>query len=225
MSDAMTSELARPDCRPLIGRPGGGRVSLACAAFIALCLVGSFRPVLAVADTWTSDRNTTVVNFVYGHLGLSRQSGRFKDIDARLEFSPTEPERGQVDVVIKTAGLSTGVADLDRLLRSPDFLDAARFPEIRFKSVGVRPTGERTGEIDGELTMLGVTWPVTLQAHWNFTGEYPLASVNPAFAGRWVSGFSASTRIERSKWGLKRAIPLISDEVEIRIEAEFLRKD
>lgn len=179
----------------------------------------------AYADVWVLDRNTTVVHFTYDHLGLSRQSGRFKDIEGRLEFSPTEPERGTVDITIKAFGVSTGVAELDRLLRSSDFLDTSRHPTIRFRSVGVKPNGERNGEVDGELTLMGVTWPVTLKVRWNYTGEYPLASVNPAYAGKWVSGFSASTTIERSRWGLKRGIPLISDDIEIRIEAEFIKVD
>jgi polyisoprenoid-binding protein YceI len=177
----------------------------------------------ARADVWQIERNTTVVHFTYDHLGLSRQSGRFKDIEGKLEFSPTEPERGAVDITIKAAGVSTGVPELDRLLRSSDFLDTARHPTIRFRSVGVKPTGEKTGELDGELTFMGVTWPVTMKVRWNFTGEYPLAAVNPAYQGRWVSGFSATTVIERSRWGLKRGIPLISDAVEIAIEAEFVR--
>ena len=72
---------------------------------------------------------------------------------------------------------------------------------------------------------MGVTWPVTLDVRWNFTGEYPLASINPAYQGKWVSGFSATTTIDRSRWGLKRGVPLISDKVEIRIEAEFIKVD
>lgn len=177
------------------------------------------------ADVWAIDRNTTVVHFTYDHLGVSRQSGRFKDIDGRLEFSPTEPERGVVDITIKSAGISTGVPELDRLLRSPDFFDAARHPTIRFRSVGARPTGERTGQLDGELTMLGVTWPISLDVRWNFTGEHPLAGINPAYAGRWVSGFSARGSIERSRWGIRRGVPLISDKVEIVIETEFVKVD
>ncbi len=176
-------------------------------------------------DIWKLDKNTTIVHFTYDHLGLSRQSGRFKDIEGRLEFSPTAPEEGSVDITIKTSGVSTGVVELDRLLRSSDFLDTNRHPQIKFRSTGVRPTGERTGDIDGELTLMGVTWPITLKARWNFTGEYPLASINPAYQGKWVSGFSATTTIERSRWGLKRGIPLISDDVDLKIEAEFVRAD
>jgi polyisoprenoid-binding protein YceI len=180
-------------------------------------------PALAVADVWLMDRNTTVVHFSYDHLGVSRQSGRFKDIEGRLEFSPTDPERGKVEVTIKAAAVSTGVPALDKLLRSVDFFDTERHPEIRFRSSGVRPAGERQGELDGELTFLGVSHPVTLKVRWNYTGEYPLAAINPSYQGKWVSGFSATTTIQRSRWGLKRAVPLISDDVEIRIEAEFLR--
>jgi polyisoprenoid-binding protein YceI len=193
-------------------------------ALVALALV-CIASSAARADIWTIDKNTTIVHFTYDNLGLSRQSGRFKDIEGRLEFSPTSPEQGSVDITIKASGVSTGVPELDRLLRSPDFLDTNRHPQIKFRSVGVRPTGERTGDIDGELTLMGVTWPVTLNAKWNFTGEYPTASINPAYQGKWVSGFSASTVIERSRWGLKRGIPLISDQVEIRIEAEFVKAD
>lgn len=179
----------------------------------------------AWADIWVLDKNTTTVHFTYDHLGVSKQSGRFKDIEGRLEFSPTEPERGEVDVTIKATGISTGVAALDKLLRTVDFFDTNRHPNIRFRSTAVRPTGDREGEIQGELTFLGVTRPVTLKARWNYTGEYPLAAINPAYQGKWISGFSARTVIERSHWGLKRGVPLISDEVEIRIEAEFLRVD
>lgn len=182
-------------------------------------------PTMALADIWLMDRNTSVVHFTYDHLGVSRQSGRFKEMEGRLEFSPTDPARGTVDVTIKAAGVSTGVAALDKLLRSVDFLDVARHPEIRFRSMAVRPVAERDGDLDGELSFMGVTRPVTLKVRWNYTGEYPLAAINPAYQGKWISGFSASTVIQRSQWGLKRGVPLISDEVEIRIEAEFLRVD
>lgn len=197
-----------------------GWVMSAASAFAILLSASA-----AHADVWVVDKNTTTIAFSYDHIGLSRQSGRFKDIEGRLEFSPTEPERGVVDITVKVAAISTGVADLDRLLRSVDFLDASRHPLIRFRSVGVKPAGERTGEIDGELTMMGVTLPITLTTRWNFTGEHPFSSSNPAYVGRWVSGFSATTTIDRSRWGIKRGLPLISDQVEIRIEAEFTKVD
>lgn len=179
----------------------------------------------ALADVWVLDKNTTTVLFFYDNLGITRQSGRFKDIEGRLEFSPTEPERGAVDITIKAFAVSTGVSELDKLLRSSDFLDTSRHPTIRFRSVGVKPSSDKSGELNGELTFMGVTWPVTLDVRWNYTGEHPLAAINPAYAGKWVSGFSARTTIDRSRWGLKRAIPLISDRIDISIEAEFVKVD
>jgi polyisoprenoid-binding protein YceI len=179
----------------------------------------------SAADKWIVDKTSSAVHFSYDHFGLARKTGRFMDLDGRLDFSPTDPERGTVEITIKTKALSTGVAELDRLLLSSDFFDEPRFPSIVFKSTSVRQTGPKTGDIEGELTMLGVTKPVTLNATWNFTGEHPLAAINAAYAGKWVAGFSAKTMISRSQWGMSRGIPLLSDAVEIGIEVEFLRAD
>ena len=182
-------------------------------------------PVAVQADIWVLDKKASSVHFSYDHFGLSRQRGRFSDIDGRLEFSPTDPDSGAVDITIRAGAISTGVVELDQLLRSGDFFDVQRHPLIRFKSTGVIKTGERTGEVNGELTLLGITQPVTLKVAWNYTGEYPLSGINPVYQGRWVSGFSARAVIERSRWGMKRGIPLLSDDIEIDIEAEFLRVD
>jgi polyisoprenoid-binding protein YceI len=179
----------------------------------------------ALADTWVFDRQNTMVRFTWDHLGLSRQSGHFLDVDGRLEFSPTDPEGGSVEVAIKAASLTTGVKEFDANLKSPDFFDVARHPIITYRSTGVRRTGERSGELDGELTIREITRPVTLQVTWNFTGEHPFAPVNPTYRGKWVSGFSATGLVRRSDWGLTRALPLIPDEIRLTIEAEFLLKE
>jgi len=165
------------------------------------------------------------VTFSWDHLGISRQSGQFLQLRGQLEFNPTDPESGRVEVVIPVASVFTGVKELDEALRSADFFNAARFPEIAFKSTGVVKTGDRTGDVTGDLTMMGVTRPATLRVTWNFTGEHPLASINPVYTKKWISGFSAETRILRSEWGLSRALPLVSDEIRISIEVELMRKD
>lgn len=209
-------------CRRRALTPAG---ALALALTTALAVTSLPASLPARADIWLLDKSTTTVTFSYDNLGLSRQSGRFKDIEGRLDFAPTDPERGAVDVTLNVAGLSTGVAELDRLLRSSDFFDATRHPKIRFASTTVAPTGDRSGEVEGTLTLLGMTLPVRLAVRWNSTGEHPLAAINPAYAGKWVSGFSAKTIIQRSQWGMKRGIPLLSDEIEIAIEAEFVKAD
>ncbi|HZA01276.1 MAG TPA: YceI family protein [Hyphomicrobiaceae bacterium] len=198
--------------------------SAAAAALGAAPLLLGAAPT-ARADTWLFDAQNTEVRFSWDHLGLSRQSGRFLEVNGRLEFTPTDPRSGAVDVTIRSASLATGIKEYDANLKSADFFDAGQYPEITFKSTAVRHIGDNTGEVIGDLTILGVTRPVTLQVAWNFTGEHPLAMVNPTYKGKWVSGFSATTTIQRSDWGLKRGVPLISDEIHVAIEAEFLRQD
>jgi len=201
------------------------RLRRAGRALVLVLLALLFSVPQASADTWVFDKENSSIRFTWDHLGLSRQSGQFIDFDGRLEFSPTDPEGGMVEVVIKAASLSTGVKEYDTNLKSESFFNVDRYPIITFRSTWVRRTGERTGEVDGELTIMGVSKPVTLKVIWNYTGEHPFAPINPTYKGKWVSGFSASTKVRRSEWGLTRALPLISDDIWISIEAEFLLKE
>ncbi len=181
-------------------------------------------PGIAGAASYAFAGGHTTVTFSWSHAGLSRHAGRIVGAEGTIEFDPAKPEDGRVDVLLKPADVSTGVGALDRLLRSPDFFDAAAKPAITFRSQSIKVTGERTGEVSGELTVAGIAKPVVLTVTWNFSGEHPLGLVNPSFAGKHVSGFSASSRLLRSEWGLGRGAPLISDEIEIQIEAEVVRR-
>ena len=179
----------------------------------------------ALADTYALDKPHTEVRFTWDHLGLSRQGGRFRDVSGNVEFDPAKPEASTVDVSIPLAGISTGVAKLDEhLVKSKEFFDVAAFPLITFKSRSVRMKSDRTGAIEGDLTINGIAKPVVLDFVWNFTGEHPLAYINPAYAGQYASGFSATGQILRSDWGIKRTIPYVSDELRITIETEMLRQ-
>lgn len=198
------------------------RSRLLAAVALAVAL-GSAAP--AAADPWVFDKQSTEIRFSWDYLGLARRSGRFLDMDGTLDFTPTDPEGGTIEVTIKSASVSTGTRDLDDLLKSADFFAVSGNPRIAFRSIGVTKTSERTGDLAGELTILGVTKPVTLKATWNFTGEHPLAASNPTYQGKWVSGFSATTAILRSDFGMSRGIPLVSDEIRIEIEAVFLRRE
>ena len=146
-------------------------------------------------------------------------------MDGTLNFAPTDPESGNVELAIKSSSVSTGVKELDDTLKSPDFFGAVSNPRILFKSTGVVKTGERAGDITGELTFHGQSRPVVLSTTWNFTGEHPMSESNVTFQGKWVSGFTATAKILRSDFGVKRGIPLLSDEVRIDIDAVFIRKD
>lgn len=179
----------------------------------------------AVADTWVFDKQSTEIRFSWDYLGLSRRSGRFTEMDGALEFSPTEPEAGKIELWIRANSVSTGAREFDDLLKTPDFFSATGNPRITFRSTGITKTGERTGDVAGELTLMGITKSVILSTTWNFTGEHPLAASNPTYQGKWVSGFSATTKVLRSEFGMKRGIPMVSDEVRIDIDAVLLRRD
>lgn len=197
----------------------GGRLALAALVLALWC--GSRT---AEAASYTIIKDYTSVRFSWSHVGLSRQSARIMDIDGTVEFEPAEPEASRVDVVMKASSLWTGVPAFDELLKSIDFFDVRRHPTIRFRSSGARRMSDRTGALTGELTIMGITRPVTLNVVWNFTGEHPLAAVNPNYKDVFVSGFSATGVLRRSDWGLTRAVPLVSDEIEIAIETELLRR-
>ena len=178
----------------------------------------------AATESYTLGGTHSTVVVSWSHAGLSRHAARVVGLEGTLEFDPTSPEAGRVDVTIDPTRISSGVPALDRLLRSADFFDVMAHPRITFQSTSARQTGERSGEVVGDLTIRGTTRPVTLAVTWNFTGEHPLGLVNPSFAGKFISGFSATTRLLRSEWGLGRGAPLISDEVDVAIEVEAVRR-
>jgi len=176
----------------------------------------------ARAETWRLNSDYAEVRFSWDNLGLSRQSARFTEVEGTLHFTPTDPEGAWVEVRIPTASLNSGAPKFDELLRRSEFFAASDHPYIIFKSSKVDKSGERTARMVGDLTIRDATHPVTLDVVWNFTGPHPLATVNPAYDGQWVSGFSATGAVKRSDWGLDRGLPLVSDEVRISIEVEFL---
>ena len=193
-------------------------------ALLLLALALVMPSATARADSYVFDRAHTNIAFSWDHMGLNRLGGRVTDFAGTLEFNAADPEAGSVEVTMKAASLWTGFEALDKHLRTADFFDAARFPTMTFKSTAARKTGDKTGEVAGDLTMLGQSRPVTLQVTWNFTGEHPLGNLNPIYIGKVVSGFTATAKLKRSDWGLSRAIPLISDEIEITINAQLIKR-
>lgn len=201
------------------------RTCLTCVSIAAALLAGSPLVAPARAETYVLDKDHTEVRFRWNHLGLSRQSGRFRDVTGTVEFDPAEPEATYADVSIRLASIATGVEKLDTALtRTKEYFDIDTSPAATFRSTEVRRTGGKTGRMIGNLTMNGVARPVTLEVTWNFTGEHPMAAINPVYAGVFASGFSATTQIRRSDWGIDRTIPYVSDEIEITIETEMHRK-
>lgn len=208
-----------------IARGGGNWTRRLAAAGGLLTAALTLNLTVARADVYDLDPEHTEVRFSWDHLGLSRQSGRFTELKGIVNFNPNSPATSTVDVTIPLRSIQTGVKKLDdHLLTSREFFNPDTYPDITFKSVSVTPTGQRTAEVTGELTLNGIARPVVLDVIWNFSGEHPLSSINPTFAGVYASGFSAKTQIRRSDFGLTRTIPFVSDEIRISIETEMYRR-
>lgn len=189
------------------------------STLIALGLAASFlAPTAALADSYTIDATHAHAAFRVSHLGFSHTLGQFKDITGTIEFDAEAPENSSVSVTIATASVDSANEARDEHLRKADFLNVEAFPTMTFTSTNIEVTGEETAKITGDLTLLGVTKPVVLDANLNGSGPHPF---DPS---KIVAGFSATTEINRSDFGMAYASPAIGETVEIIIEVEG-RKD
>ncbi|MCX5102064.1 YceI family protein [Streptomyces sp. NBC_00439] len=131
--------------------------------------------------TWSLDPAHSSVAAVAQHLGISSVHGRFTEFSGRIEISE-EVHRSRVDAVISAASIDTGNGMRDKHLRSPDFLDSDRFPEITYRSIGLAPAGPDRWTVHGRLSMHGVERPVDLNLSYLGTGPDPWGGVRAAFS-------------------------------------------
>ncbi len=157
--------------------------------------------------------NHSHVNWTANHFGFSNQTGKFSDISGEINFDEKKPQNSSVDVTIKIASLTTGLSKFDGHLKSADFFDEKQFPTAKFVSKKVKVTGKNTAKIEGELTLHGVTKPVTLNAKFN-KSDVSVITQKPTV------GFSATSTIKRSEFGMNYAVPAVSDEISLLIEVE-----
>jgi polyisoprenoid-binding protein YceI len=150
-------------------------------------------PPLPRPGTWVIDTSHSAVEFVARHLMVSKARGRFDDFHGELHVAD-RPEDSSVTVEIAAASVSTGDPRRDGHLASADFFDVERYPTITFRSTGVRPVGGTRYEVDGELTVHGVTRPVTLDTEYKGSARDPFGSDKVLF--------SASTEVDREDFGL-----------------------
>ena len=183
---------------------------------IALILTVATSP--AHAARYTFDKAHTSITFFVDHLGFSMSQGEFDRFDGHFIFNPADPKNSSVEVTIDTASIDMDDEKWNAHMRGADFLDTENHPEMTFKSEMIEIQSNNTGRIHGQLTLLGITKPVVLDVTHNRSGKH-------AFNNKYVSGFSATARLARSEWGMEYALPLIGDEVEIRIEVEGFRDE
>ena len=173
------------------------------------------------ATTWNIDVAHSAIHFHVRHMVISKVHGRFAKWSGALTLDPQNPTTGSVKVQIDAASIDTQVGDRDAHLRSADFLDVARFPEIAFASRSVKPTADGLA-ITGDLSLHGVTREVVLQAEFSGTGKDPW--------GNQRAGFSAKAGLDRRDFGLvwnaalEAGGVLVGEKVEITIELEAIQQ-
>lgn len=165
------------------------------------------------AQKYDIDQNHTYITFSYSHFGFSNPVGKLEKISGDLQLDTADLTKSSVSVTLPLDGLHTGVPKLDDHLRSPDFFDAAKYPDITFKSTKVEKVGTDGLKITGEMTAHGVTKPVVLDAKINKIGDNPMLKKASA-------GFEADTTLKRSDFGVDKYAPGVSDEVRVHISLD-----
>ncbi len=184
-------------------------------AFVALAFLTT-TPAAAEPQLYRLDPAHTNLLWFASHMGFSKVSGKFAKVSGRFMLDEETPENSRVNVTVKTDSLLTGLPKFDTHLKSRAFFNASRYPEASFESTGVKRTGEKTATIHGELTLLGKTRPLTLEAEVNKIGKNP-------HTGKTTAGFSLTGTMDRTTWGMDAYVPAIPADVDLKIETEGVR--
>jgi len=180
-------------------------------------LAGAASSALAAPETYTVDSSHTFPRFSYSHLGLSTQLSKFNKTTGTVVLDKAA-KTGSVDVVIDMKSVETGFTVFNGHIQGEDFLDTAKFPTATFKSTKVVFEGDKPSTIDGNLTIKGVTKPVTLKVTHFVTMDHPMLK-KPAV------GADASTVIKRSEFNAGKFAPNVGDEVTITLSLEAIKAE
>ncbi len=183
---------------------------------ITLATLILISPLLQAADYKIDTKGMhAFIQFRIQHLGYSWLYGQFNDFSGEYSYDQNNPEAAKASVVIKTASLDSNHAERDKHLRSDDFLNVDKYPEIRFTSTQYLPTNDTEGTLYGNLTLHGVTKPIAIKIDKIGEGKDPW--------GGYRSGFSGSAEINRSDFGVDKNLGPASEKVEIILSIEGIR--
>lgn len=193
-------------------------VGLTSLALTGLALAGgeTTNPKSAPAGAYQVETRHTQVLFAISHLGITDYYGRFERVSGSLNYNPGAPEKSSVSVSIETASANVPSEELTRVLAGVDVFDSTAFPTATFKSTSIQRTGPSTGKMSGDLTIRGITKPVTFDV--TFNGGLP-APMGAAYD----IGFHATATIKRSDFGMDKMMwaSFVGDDVKLIIEAMF----
>lgn len=187
---------------------------------LLLLVLGAAAP-LSATDTYAIDKGHSSVEFRVRHFA-SKVNGRFGDFEGTIQADPTKPEASAVTFTIKSASIDTNNGKRDDDLRSPNFFEAAKFPEITFKSTKMTATGKDQYAVTGTLTMHGVSKEVTLPVTYLGSAKDPW--------GNQRASFELNTKLNRKDYGidwnktLDSGGLMLSEDVDVTIDLETIRK-
>ena len=168
---------------------------------------------LAAPVDYKIDPTHTATVFSWNHFGFSTPSANFTDIQGVIKVDNAKPANSSVEVTIPLSSVNTNVPALDKEFQEEAWFNAAKYPNITFKSTKVETKDKKHFKITGDLTVKGVTKPVVLDAVLNKQGEHPMAKV-PAI------GFNATTSFNRSAFGIGNYVPNVGDKITVNITTE-----
>ena len=173
-------------------------------------------PAFAAPQTYAIDNSHTYPRFSYNHLGFSTQVARFNDVSGKVVFDK-EAKTGSADIVIDMKSVDTGFATFDEHIQAEDFFHTEKYPTATFKSTKVEFKGDKPSQIHGDLTIKGITKPVTLTVTSFQAMPHPLQKKD-------AIGANAYTVIKRSEFNADKYAPAVSDEVRIDIAIEAIKE-
>lgn len=179
---------------------------------LAFLLAASLPLAVHAGDSYTVDPQHTFPHFTVSHLGFSTMHGRFNKTSGKVTLDRAA-KTGSVDIAIESASVDTAFAKRDEHLKSPDFFNAAEFPNITYKSDNIKFKGDTPVSVEGSLTLLGVTKPVTLAITEFKCGANPMSK-------KFECGAGAAAKIKRSDFGMKSFLPGVGDDIKLEFEIE-----
>lgn len=184
-------------------------IIFAAAAFVAAAAH-------AAPETYVIDNAHTFPSFSYSHLGFSTQQSRFDKTSGTIILD-REAKRGKADIRIDARSVNTGLPIFNEHIQAPDYFDTKKFPEISFKSDDFRFEGDRLTEVNGTLTIKGITQPVTLKITHFACKPNPIAKKD-------ACGANAVTTVKRSDFNMGKGAPAVSDEVTLNLAVEAFKQ-
>lgn len=188
------------------------KIAIIISAFIFLTAFTGITPL------WKNDPAHSQIAFTVKHLGISDVSGVFNEFDVKVHSSKNDFSDAVIELEVNVASIDTRVDARNKHLKSKDFFDVEKYPAMHFKSTGIEYSGDNKYRLTGDLTLHGVTKQVTMSLEYRGTVENPMDK-------KQTTGFQVTGVIKRSDFNLGNGFPppMISDEVHIKADGEFIQ--